>query len=49
MKNILMTVMMLIVVVLLFNSIVAKDGTGMKAQIQSQGNSANLKIGSMTP
>lgn len=49
MKNILMTVMMLIVVVLLFNSIISKDGTGTKAQIQSQGDAANLKISTVTP
>lgn len=49
MKNILMTVMMLIVVVILFNGIISKEGTGTKAQIQSQGNSANLQIGTITP
>lgn len=49
MKNILMTVMLLVVVVLLFNNIIAKDGTGTKAQIQSQGESANTRIGNINP
>ncbi|WP_192043392.1 hypothetical protein [Paenibacillus lycopersici] len=47
MRNILITVMMLVVVVLLFNAIVSKDATGTKAQIQTQGDSANTKIGAM--
>jgi len=49
MKNILMTVMMLVVVVILFNNIVSKEGTGTKAQIQSQGDNANTRIGSLAP
>ncbi|XEC94136.1 hypothetical protein AB6A23_22910 [Paenibacillus tarimensis] len=49
MRNILMAVMMLIVVVLLFNAIVAADGTGTKAQIQTQGTTANTRIGAMNP
>lgn len=49
MKNILMTVMLLVVVVLLFNNIVAKEGTGTKAQIQTQGENANTRIGSISP
>jgi len=49
MKNILMTVMLLVVVVLLFNNIIAKDGTGTKAQIQSHGESANSRIGNINP
>ncbi|MCQ6562601.1 hypothetical protein [Paenibacillus mendelii] len=48
MRNILMTVMMLVVVVLLFNAIISKDTTGTKAQIETQGNSANTKIGTLT-
>ncbi|SDX44732.1 hypothetical protein [Paenibacillus sp. CF384] len=44
MRNILITVMMLVVVVLLFNAIVAKDTTGTKDQIETQGNAANTKI-----
>ncbi|WP_201755340.1 hypothetical protein [Paenibacillus glycinis] len=47
MRNILITVMMLVVVILLFNAIVAKDTTGTKAQIQSQGDSANTRISTL--
>ncbi|WP_219838780.1 hypothetical protein [Paenibacillus sp. R14(2021)] len=47
MRNILITVMMLVVVILLFNAIINKDTTGTKAQIESQGNSANTKISTM--
>ncbi|CAM4477784.1 MULTISPECIES: hypothetical protein [Paenibacillus] len=49
MRNILMTVMLLVVVILLFNSIIAKDGTGTQAQIETQGNAANTKIGAINP
>ncbi|MFC5649635.1 hypothetical protein ACFPYJ_10985 [Paenibacillus solisilvae] len=49
MRNILVTVMMLVVVILLFNAIVSKDTTGTKAQIQSQGDTANTKISLITP
>ncbi|MFD0588791.1 hypothetical protein ACFQZE_12390 [Paenibacillus sp. GCM10027627] len=49
MRNILVTVMMLVVVVLLFNGIIAKDKTGTVSQIQSQGDSANSKISEMLP
>lgn len=49
MRNILITVMLLIVVVLMFNSIVAQDGTGTQAQIERQGNTANQRIGAMNP
>ncbi|WP_274649129.1 hypothetical protein [Paenibacillus humicola] len=49
MRNILMTVMMIVVVVLLFNAIVTKDTTGTKAQIQAQGDAANTKIGELNP
>lgn len=49
MKNILMTVMLLVVVVLLFNTIIAQEGTGTKAQIQSRGTSANTQIGNINP
>lgn len=44
MRNILMTVMLLVVVILLFNGIIAKDTTGTSSQIQSQGDAANEKI-----
>ncbi|MBW7455897.1 hypothetical protein ACFOLF_11695 [Paenibacillus sepulcri] len=49
MRNILMTVMMLVVVILLFNAIIAKDTTGTQAQINTQGNAANVKIGAINP
>ena len=49
MRNILMTVMLLVVVVLMFNSIIAQDGTGTQAQIESQGNAANTRIGALNP
>ncbi|WP_164545766.1 hypothetical protein [Paenibacillus albus] len=47
MRNILITVMMLVVVVLLFNAVVAKDSTGTKDQIETQGVNANTKIGTI--
>lgn len=47
MRNILITVMMLVVVVLLFNTIVAKDSTGTHDQIETQGTNANTKIGTV--
>lgn len=49
MRNILMTVMMLVVVIVIFNSIIAQDTTGTRSQIQSQGNAANTRIGSLLP
>ena len=49
MRNILMTVMLLVVVILLFNAVISKDTTGTKAQIQSQGDTANEKIGAIVP
>lgn len=49
MRNILMTVMLLVVVVLMFNAIIAQDGTGTKARIEAQGNTANTRIGSLNP
>lgn len=49
MRNILITVMMLIVVAVMFNSIIAKDQTGTKARIESQGTSANTTLGSLAP
>lgn len=47
MRNILMTVMMLVVVILLFNGIIAKDSTGTSSRIETQGNAANTKIGQL--
>jgi hypothetical protein len=49
MRNILITVMMLVVVILLFNAIISKDTTGTKAQIETQGIAANTKISTLTP
>lgn len=50
MRNILMTVMMLLVVILLFNSIVAgSDGSGLRGKIQEQGNTAVSRIGDLSP
>ncbi|MHA6480510.1 hypothetical protein ACX1C1_01015 [Paenibacillus sp. strain BS8-2] len=49
MRNILMTVMMLVVVIVLFNSIIAQDATGTKSQVQSQGNAANTRISQLIP
>jgi hypothetical protein len=49
MRNILITVMMLIVVALMFNTIVAQDNTGTRARIESQGNTANTTLGNLQP
>ncbi|MCC3375825.1 hypothetical protein [Cohnella sp. REN36] len=49
MRNILITVMMLIVVALLFNTIIANDTTGTKVRIQTHGNTANTTLGNMEP
>ena len=49
MRNILMTVMMLVVVIVLFNTIIAKDATGTRSQIETQGTSANTKISTLLP
>ncbi|WEK55182.1 MAG: hypothetical protein P0Y55_03705 [Candidatus Cohnella colombiensis] len=47
MRNILITVMMLIVVALMFNSIVAKDTTGTRARIETHGTTANTTLGTL--
>ena len=47
MRNILMTVMLLVVVIVLFNKIIAADTTGTSSRIESQGNAANTKIGEL--
>lgn len=44
MRNILMTVMMMIVMALLFTNIINNGGTGMKNNIQLKGDSANTSI-----
>ena len=49
MKNILITVMLIVVVVLLFNTIIADDTNGTKALIEQQGNSVNTKIRTINP
>lgn len=49
MRNILMTVMMLVVVIVLFNTIIARDTTGTRSQIESQGNAANTRISQLLP
>lgn len=47
MRNILMTVMMLVVVIVLFNSIISADTTGTSSRIEKQGDTANTKIGAL--
>lgn len=49
MKNILITVMLIVVVVILFNTIIADDTNGTKALIEQQGNSVNTKIKTLSP
>jgi len=49
MRNILITVMMLIVVALMFNSIIAQDNTGTKARIETHGDTANTTLGNLQP
>ena len=49
MRNILMTVMLLVVVIVMFNTIIAQDTTGTRSQIESQGNAANTRISSLLP
>ncbi|WP_256761238.1 hypothetical protein [Cohnella sp. WQ 127256] len=49
MRNILITVMMLIVVALLFNTVIAQDNTGTQARIETQGNTANTTLGNLLP
>lgn len=49
MRNILITVMMLIVVALMFNTIVAQDNTGTRARIENHGTTANTTLGNMVP
>lgn len=49
MRNILITVMMLIVVALLFTNIITKETTGTKARIETQGETTNEKLGQLSP
>lgn len=44
MRNILITVMMLIVVAIMFNTVIADDSTGVKSRIEKQGDNANKTI-----
>lgn len=45
-----MTVMMILVVILLFNSIIGgSDGTGLRGEIQEQGNKAVNQIDTLSP
>jgi hypothetical protein len=44
-----MTVMLLVVVVYLFNTIIVNDSTGTKARIEAQGSAANLAISTLQP
>ncbi|WP_168928330.1 hypothetical protein [Paenibacillus ginsengarvi] len=47
MRNILITVMMLIVVALLFTNIVNNGSTGMRNNIQTKGETANTDISAL--
>jgi len=49
MRNILITVMLLIVVALMFNTIIAQDNTGTRARIETHGSTANTTLGSLQP
>ncbi|MFC5468609.1 hypothetical protein ACFPPD_07735 [Cohnella suwonensis] len=49
MRNILITVMMLIVVALMFNAIIATDNTGTRDRIETHGNTANTTLGNLQP
>jgi hypothetical protein len=49
MRNILMTVMLLIVAALLFTNIINDGSTGIRRNIESKGNTANANITSLAP
>jgi len=49
MRNILITVMMLIVVAMMFNSIIAQDNTGTRTRIETHGSTANTTLGNLEP
>lgn len=49
MRNILVTVMMLIVVALLFTTIINDNNVGMRKNIQTHGTSANTNITGLIP
>ncbi|MDF2926649.1 MAG: hypothetical protein K0R57_5563 [Paenibacillaceae bacterium] len=47
MRNILMTVMLLIVVVVMFSTVIMTPSTGTKAVIENKGSSVNTGIGGL--
>ncbi|MEW9701248.1 hypothetical protein [Paenibacillus sp. SI8] len=49
MRNILITVMMLIVVAVLFTTIINDGSTGMKKNIETHGTKANTNIAALQP
>lgn len=49
MRSILVTVMLLIVVALLFTNVINDSGTGIRAQIQTKGETANTNIQNLAP
>ncbi|QJC51205.1 hypothetical protein HGI30_06265 [Paenibacillus albicereus] len=49
MRNILVTVMMIVVMLVLFNTIIADNATGTRSRIQAQGTGANTMIGNLAP
>ncbi|MGN7455547.1 hypothetical protein ACTHPH_12130 [Paenibacillus pasadenensis] len=49
MRNILVTVMMIVVMLVLFNTIISDNATGTRSRIQTQGNGANTMIGNLLP
>jgi len=49
MRNILVTVMMIIVVALLFTSIISDETNGVRKNIQDQGGRANTNIANLRP
>jgi hypothetical protein len=48
-RNILITVMMLLVVALMFQNIIADDSTGTRARIETHGRNANDTLASLSP
>ncbi|MBB6731869.1 hypothetical protein [Cohnella zeiphila] len=49
MRNILITVMMLIVVALIFTNVIAQDTTGTRARIETQGTTTNTALSTLAP
>jgi hypothetical protein len=49
MRNILITVMMLVVVALMFNAIIADDTNGTRTHIETHGKNTNSTLKDMTP